>query len=137
SLIAKARGEKAVALELANQAVTLAEATVEGPRRAARLQARLVMRSDIELDVGHTEEALGDAQRALTIATNETPPGTFTSYLGNAYLALGRALQAQGKREEAQAAFRSAVKHLESALGPHHADTQAARHLAEGVVQPQ
>jgi hypothetical protein len=60
-----------------------------------------------------------------------------TMHFGNAYLALGRALQAQGKQEEAQAVFRYAVKHLESALGPGHADTQTVRQLADGVAQPQ
>jgi tetratricopeptide (TPR) repeat protein len=97
----------------------------------------LLSRSEIQLALGHVEEAMSDAQRILKILADITPPEMLRTNLGNAYLALGRALQAQGKREEAQAAFRSAVKHLESALGPDHAETQAARHLADGVAQPQ
>jgi serine/threonine-protein kinase len=137
ALIAKARGENAAALDFANQALTTAEAVVKDfPVHTTEVQSMLVMRSELQLDLGHVDEAMGDARRALAVAVDETPPEMFTMYLGYAYLALGRALQAQGKREEAQAAFRSAVKHLQSALGPDHADTQTARHLAEGVVQP-
>ena len=60
-----------------------------------------------------------------------TEPGTFTVNLGRAYFALGRALQAQGKREDARSAFRSATEHLQSALGSDHEETKAARQLAQ------
>jgi Tetratricopeptide repeat len=51
--------------------------------------------------------------------------------LGRAYLTLGRALQAQGKRDESRAALRSGAEHLQNALGPDHPDALAARQLAE------
>jgi hypothetical protein len=57
-------------------------------------------------------------------------PGIFSSYLGRAYLALARALDAQGKRDEARAAGRSATEQLQNALGPDHPDTRSARQLA-------
>jgi hypothetical protein len=53
-------------------------------------------------------------------------PGQYSSNLGYAYLNVGMALQAQGKRDEARAAFRSAATHLENALGPDHPDTRNA-----------
>jgi tetratricopeptide (TPR) repeat protein len=138
ALVAKARGEKTAALDLANQSVTIAEAVKQVPFGVhGDLQSSLLSRSEIELDLGDVEAALRDAQRALAILANETPPEILTMHMGAACVALGRALKAQGKCEEAQAAFRSAVKHLESALGPDHADTQAARQLAEGAVQRQ
>jgi len=46
----------------------------------------------------------------------------------------GRALQAQGKRDEARAAFRSASEHLQTTLGPDHPNTHIARQLAESDV---
>jgi hypothetical protein len=56
-------------------------------------------------------------------------PGAFSSDLGRAYLALGRAIQAQGKRNEARTALRSAAEHLDSALGSKHPDTRIAKQL--------
>jgi hypothetical protein len=58
------------------------------------------------------------------------PPGTRSSSLGRAHLALGRALAAQGKRKEATIALRSAFEHFEDALGPEHPETRNARQLA-------
>ena len=55
----------------------------------------------------------------------------FSSDMGDAYLARGRALQALGRPEEARAAFRSAAEHLQATLGPDHPDTQMARQLAQ------
>jgi len=51
--------------------------------------------------------------------------------VGRAYLNLGRALQAQGKSEDARAAFRSAAQNLERALGPDHPDARTASQFAE------
>jgi hypothetical protein len=61
----------------------------------------------------------------------------FSSNAGRAYLVLGRALQAQGKLDQAHAAFRSAAEHLQSTLGPDHLETRSARELAEVAPQRQ
>ena len=132
ALIAQAPGKTQTALDLANQAVAIAEASIrEGREGAAYLQIFLVWRSQIQLQLGHKDEAAGDARRVLKIVLDRMQPGTFSVTLGRAYLALGRALQAQGKHEEASLAFRSAVEHLQSALGPDSAETLAARQLAQ------
>jgi len=47
-----------------------------------------------------------------------------------AVLALGRALQAQGKPNEARAAFASAVEQLKPSLGEQHPATRSAQQLA-------
>lgn len=65
----------------------------------------------------------------MTILQKVAEPGVFSSYLGHAYYTLGPALQGQGKSEEARAAFRSAVEHLQATLGPGHPDTRSARRL--------
>jgi eukaryotic-like serine/threonine-protein kinase len=128
SLNAEARGETAAALELANKAVAIAEKS-SNVRGSYYLQNFLLGRSDIEREFGRADEAAADAKRALTLYQQDGPE-TFSSRLGQAYLALGRALQAQGKHDEARAAFRSAAQNFESALGPGSPDTDHARQLA-------
>jgi hypothetical protein len=55
------------------------------------------------------------------------PPDSRSSSLGGACLALGRALDAQGRHEEAKVAFQSALENLEITLGPDHPESRAAR----------
>lgn len=55
--------------------------------------------------------------------------GTFSSSIGQAYLAAGRAQEANGRREPAPSSFRSAAEHLEKALGQDPPDARAARGL--------
>ncbi len=132
ALIAQAGGNLKTALDLANQAVATAETAMkEGRESGGYLQTFLTRRSELHLQLGHQDEAVEDATRALKMWLAQTQPGTFSANLGRAYLALGRALQAQAKREEAREALKSAVEQMQSALGPDHAETQAARQLAE------
>jgi len=132
ALNGQARGEMQTALGLANQAVAIA---AQKDREVDNiLPALLISRSDIQLQLGHPDEAAGDARRALKTLLDSAQPGTLSSTLGRAYLALGRALQAQGKPEESRSAFRSAVENLESALGPDHSETRNARQLTEEEI---
>jgi tetratricopeptide (TPR) repeat protein len=136
SLLELERGNLESALRLANEALTKLEATVKSGRGGAEaIPWLLVRRSDIELRLNHPNEAAADASRALSLLQVAAQPGTFSSNLGHAYLSLGRALQARGKREEARAAFRSAAEHLQNTLGPDHPDTRSARQLAETDAQ--
>jgi hypothetical protein len=61
-------------------------------------------------------------------------PGTFSSTIGRAYLALGRALQAQSKRNEARASFRAAAENFEHALGPDNSETREAKQLRDLIT---
>jgi tetratricopeptide (TPR) repeat protein len=135
SLNAEARGETAAALELANKAVAVAESS-SNVRGSYYLQNFLVGRSDIERELGQINEAAADAARALTLSRQDTQPGTFSSQLGKAYLTLGRALQAQGKQDQARAAFRTAAQSFESTLGAGSPDAYRARQLAGMDSQP-
>jgi tetratricopeptide (TPR) repeat protein len=90
----------------------------------------LVRRSSIDLVAGDLDVAVADASRAVALWQETAPPGMSLSTVGRGYLALGRALDAQGKHDEARAASRSAVEHLRDALGPDHPDTLAALALA-------
>jgi tetratricopeptide (TPR) repeat protein len=130
ALVARARGDLKVATDLADQAVAITEASVKAGRQGVDLMPTLlVRRSDLKLQLHRPDEAAADAARALTMLQPAAQPGTFSSVLGRAHLTLGRALQAQGKREEARAAFFSAAEHLQNALGPDHPDTRRARQL--------
>jgi tetratricopeptide (TPR) repeat protein len=131
SLIAQGEGDIPTALRLANQAVSMDESAIKAGGQGTHLMPTLLLRrSGIELNAGNPDEAATDATRVLGLAQAAIEPGDYSEYVGRAYLALGRALQMQGKNDQAQAAFLSATKHLENAVGPDHPDTRTARRLA-------
>ena len=131
SLLDSARGNLQMALERANQAVSMYEAAMkDGKAGEAGLPALLLRRSVIELQLTRPDEAAADAARGLKLLQAAAQPGSFSSGLGRAYLTLGQALVAQGKRDEARATFASAAEHLQKAIGPDHPDTREALRLA-------
>ena len=137
ALVAQARGNVSTALELVNQALTIAETSVRAGQQGADLVPTLLTyRSDMERQLGRTDEAIADATQALAQFQAAAQPGTFSSNLGHAHMAMGRCLQAQGKLDQARTAFRSAAEHLQNAVGPDHPDTRSARQLAELDTQP-
>lgn len=137
SLNALAKGDVPGAVRLADQAVAIAEASIKvGGEGAVLLRMLLTRRSTIELAAHRPNEAVADAARALSLLQAAAEPGTFSSTMGRAYLALAMALDAQGKHDEARSAARSAVEQLQNALGPDHPDTRSARQLAELETQP-
>ncbi len=132
AMIAQAHGDLPAALEHSDQAVALSEAAMKAGRLGGDyLPIFLARRSSIELQFGHANQAEADAARGLRILQASTGLETFSSTLGNVNLALGRALQAQGKFQEARAAFRIAAENLQSTLGVEHPDTKRARQLAD------
>jgi eukaryotic-like serine/threonine-protein kinase len=138
ALVAQARRDMPAALQHSKEAVAISEAAMKTGRSGGDyLPIFLARRSDIELQLGQFERAEADAVRALNILESSAQAGMFSSRLGHVYLALGRALQAQGKFQEAHIAFRSAAEHLQSTLGPDHADTRNALQLAAaGPLKP-
>jgi len=133
ALLAKSRGDAGAALVLVNRAVAILEAAGKKGLEGSPAKS-LVWRSEIELQLDRKDEAADDARRGLKMLVDATQPGTFSIFLGRAYRALGHALKALDKREEARAAFRSAVEQMESALGPDNAETQEIRWLAEPEI---
>jgi len=85
--------------------------------------------SGIEIPLGRADGALCDASQAMALFQKAALPGGFSADAGHAYLLRGRALQAQGKREEARAAFRAAAENLEDTRGPKHPNTREACQL--------
>ncbi len=105
--IAQASGDLKPALDLVTHAAAIAEAWIKGHGEGQRsLQNALLARSGIQLQFCHTDEATNDARRARKIALDTTQSGTFSILPGRAYVALGRAFGAQGKREEANVVSR-------------------------------
>lgn len=132
AMVALERGEVAEALRLVNQSANILETAIKGGGDGAfALPGLLVRRSEIELKAQLPDQAAADASRALQLALSEYATGPYSSQLGSAYLALGRARAAQGKQDEARTAARSAAENLQSTVGPDHPDTLNARQLAE------
>jgi serine/threonine-protein kinase len=132
ALIARAHGDLPAALKFCDEAVAVAEtASKAGKLGGDYLPLFLIRRSGVELQLGHPDQAQTDAARGLSLLQAFVQPGTFSSNLGRGYVALGRALQAQGKSEEARAAFRAGAENLEISAGQDHPDTHAARQLAQ------
>jgi serine/threonine protein kinase/tetratricopeptide (TPR) repeat protein len=127
AMLAQARGDLPEAKAVADEAVAMAEAS---PQRAEYLPRLLLRRSELELQMQLWEQAKTDAARALGLWQQAVEPGTFSSSAGRCHLALGRALQGEGKLDEARAEFASALENLEPTVGADHPDTREARRLA-------
>lgn len=131
SRIAFGEGDLPLALQLAGQSVAIGEAALKGGGQGTfAFPGFLLNRSAIELASGNLVPALADANRALALQKSNTPPNSFSSTLGYAYLGLARALDAQDKHGEAQAAADLAAQNLEKCIGADHPDTRAAIQLA-------
>ncbi len=138
ALVAQGQGDLRAALDLSNQAMAIADSSVKaGGDGADYFPILLVRRSDIELGMGRVGEAAADATRAFGMVQQGARPGVFSGTLGHAYLALGRTLRAQGRRDEARTALLSAEEHLKNTLGADHPDTRTARQLADLCTQYQ
>jgi tetratricopeptide (TPR) repeat protein len=130
SMLAAARGDLPTALRLANEALSMVEGWFKTHGSDDRFVAVLLTRrADVELRSGRVDEAVADAERASRLSRSDLPAGAFLSTAGRADLILGRALQAKGRGDEADAALRSALEHLQRSLGPEHPDTRSAQQL--------
>jgi eukaryotic-like serine/threonine-protein kinase len=129
--IALGEGDPTLALQLSNQSVAIGEAALKaGGQGAFAFPGFLLTRSSVELASGSLELAVADSNRALSLVKSSAQPDSFSSTLGYAYLALARALDAQGKHDEARSAALSASENLEKCLGSDHPDTLRAIQLA-------
>jgi len=134
ALIALARNDLLLAQQLADRSVAITQAAIKAGGVGIDLPVFLTRRSMIALKALRSDQAAADARRALDLLQTATPSGSFSANVGRAHLALGRAVQAQGKSDEARTAFQSAANHLQVTLGLDHPDTLAARQLAESVA---
>jgi tetratricopeptide (TPR) repeat protein len=132
ALLASGQGDFPTALRLADRGVSVVEAASKaGQAGGDFLPIALMRRSTVELAASRPGPAADDAQRAVNLLAATNAPGTYSSNTGRAYLCLGRALDSQGKHDEAKAAFGSAAEQLENTLGADNPDTVTARLLAK------
>jgi eukaryotic-like serine/threonine-protein kinase len=128
--IALGEGHLPLALQLSDQSVAIGEAALKaGGQGGFAFPGFLLNRSAIELASDRLDQAAADSDRALALLKKNSPPGSFSSTLGYAYLAVARVLVAQGKRDDARAAALSASENLEKCLGADHPDTRSALQL--------
>jgi serine/threonine-protein kinase len=132
SQLALATGDLQTAMQLADKAVKVDEASIKDIGQcAALLPTLLVRRSNLELQAKREDLASGDANRALGLLQAELQSGIHSSNVGRAFLAQARALKAQGRFKESQAASHTAYENLLDTLGPGHPETLSAYQLAE------
>jgi tetratricopeptide (TPR) repeat protein len=90
SLLAEGVGDLPAALRFADKAVKLDEDCVKAGRPGAYVLPRMLThRSGLYLQAHDYGKARADAERALGLLQAEAEPGTFSAYVGRAYLALG------------------------------------------------
>ena len=131
ALLEQDKGNLSEALRLAEQAIAIDEQSIKaGGQGIVYLPLLLIRRSNIEFDLHQPIQAVADASRALSLLQASTQEGSLSSTKGRACVALGRALQAQGKCDEARAAYRTAEENLGATLGADHAETIFAHQLA-------
>ena len=131
ALDAQAAGDLHAASRYEKDAMDILNAAVRTGKEGAHYMPILLGRqSGLDLQLGRPDQAAADASAQLSLAQKDMEPGQYSANMGHAFLNLGMALQAQGKTNEARAAFRSAADHLERTLGPDHPDSRAARQSA-------
>ena len=124
-MIAYARGNTAAAQASLDYAV----ANAERGRDEEAASVFLLRRAEFELEVRRFDRAAADAEKAsgvfLATAGSEAP----SSYVGRCYLVEGRALQGQGRWDEARGKLASAAEQLRPTLGTNHPKTRLAERL--------
>jgi serine/threonine protein kinase/tetratricopeptide (TPR) repeat protein len=123
SLLEQARGNLDAAMALADRAVAMVRVDDVRPRL-------LLMRSRLAIEMRRHDQARDDAEKALRGLQEAAESGMPSYLIGQAQLALGRALLAQGNATDAARALANAVAQLEPTLGVDHPDTKLARTLA-------
>jgi serine/threonine-protein kinase len=93
-------------------------------------------RAEIELRLGRIPAARKDAADALAMQRQRAIPGEASSFVGLAYLTLGRTLRASGDTRAAHDAFVAAAAALRPTVGAGHAETRAAEREAAETADP-
>ncbi len=126
ALVAHALGDDTRARQSLDEAIDIVEASIAlGHEGDAYLPVLLLRRAEMFLD--GPQQAERDARRALEGMLHSAGPGTYSYEVGEAWLALGRALAAQPHRDaEARDALRAATLHFEDSVGADHPTTRAA-----------
>ena len=117
AMITLALGDVPAALQLMNQAVAIVEAAVRSGKRCFLLPVLLTRRSAIELEAGHPDQAIDDANRALRLQS-AAQPGILSSSQVTPIWLWGAPCARRTNPGKLTHAFRLAVENLQSTLGP-------------------
>lgn len=90
------------------------------------------LRALAELTEGDLDEALEDAQTAVTLSSKQRGDKPFSGWVGQAQLVLGQVWDAKGDSAKAHAAYVEAVQQLTNTVDDVHPALQQARALAAG-----
>ncbi len=130
-LLAEALGDLPAALAAANRAVAIAGAGTDAVI-AARTYAS---RANLELRMQRVTEAKADATHAVELVRQSFPAGMPSSFAGEAYLELGRALLATDEAVPARDAFSAAADQFRPTLGVENAHSRSAQKLAAMAIR--
>jgi len=127
-------GDTDRALDLANLAIRDCEVVSQQGKACAQYLPNLLRhRASIEISLRQFAPAESDARRALQLLLQQSRPGEFSQWIGQAYLTLARCLTAEGREAEGRATAQRAADQLEKSVGADHPDTRSARELATGT----
>jgi eukaryotic-like serine/threonine-protein kinase len=132
ALLAQARRDLKAAWLHAGRAYSIADGSGE---RLYMLPRVLLVRSAIALELSRPADAHADASRAHELFGEASPADLPSSKLGEALLAIGSALRAQGEHAAAREAATKALAHLQPSLGAGHPKTRAARQFIDAGAQ--
>ena len=113
-------------------------ALAEFDRRSATIRPRvlaLVARSELMLKMSSAQQALEDAQRAMTVARITRGQNPYSDLVGLAALTQARAELALGHNVIAGRLLKEAVDNLQRTVGTSHPDVLASQELL-GALQP-
>jgi tetratricopeptide (TPR) repeat protein len=131
-LIALEKNDLPTALRLMDQAIAIRQEAVKTSGQGSfSLSGLYIDRSEIDLAMGHADQAEADANLALAALHTDRAAGGVSSKVGQAYLAMARALASEGKTAQARTAASQAVAQLQGSLGLDHPDTKSAQQLAQ------
>jgi tetratricopeptide (TPR) repeat protein len=130
SLLASARGQHRRAMAWADASLKLAEGSDDA---AYFVPLSMLLRAEVAALADEPEVARRDAEQLLTLWRKTLPPGSVSSNLGRAQLALAQALAQQGQKDNAAAAYAQALRHLVPTLGETGPQTLAARRGAAAL----
>jgi hypothetical protein len=90
----------------------------------------LVKRAEFELRHGRLDQARADTQHALAVYDKAFGKDILSARIGDALIAEGKVLAAQGDAAAARARFAKAALNYADSLGPENLKTRSARQMA-------
>lgn len=131
ALITAAQGDFSRAKLLADEAVTMGETTAKSGANGVRIWANtLLRRAQVLLNANEPAAAEADASAVIRILTPTMLPGSTSTNLGRAYLALAQAQRSLGAAEASRANARLAANQFSTTLDAGNPVTRAALELS-------